>query len=156
VEMDLAAITREATEQFTAELERAGSKLQVIAEAPVVGRWDSLRIAQVVTNLMSNACKYGGGKAIEVTVERAGERGLLRVRDHGIGIEPEQLDRIFEVFARAVSPRNYGGLGLGLYITRQVVEAHGGTIRVQSELGAGTTFVVELPLEPTAGAEGAG
>jgi signal transduction histidine kinase/DNA-binding response OmpR family regulator len=153
-DMDLAAVTREATEQFGPELERSGSSLRLVADSPVVGRWDALRLAQVVTNLLSNAVKYGAGKPIEVRVERAGVWALLTVRDHGIGIEPEQLDRIFEVFARAVPSRHYGGLGLGLYITRQVVEAHGGTIRVQSELGKGATFVVELPREaPSSGSD---
>jgi signal transduction histidine kinase len=154
IEMDLAAVTREATEQFGPELERSGSSLRLATEAPVLGRWDPLRIAQVVTNLMSNACKYGAGKPIEVKVERVGERAVLTVRDHGIGIEPDHLDRIFEVFARAAPSRHYGGLGLGLYITRQVVEAHGGVIRVESTLGAGATFTVELPREaPSAGSD---
>src|SRR6185369_17552136 len=103
-EMDLAAVTREATEQFGPEMERSGTVLRLHADTPVMGRWDALRIAQVVTNLLSNACKYGSGKPIEVTVAREGERAVLTVRDHGIGIEPDHLDRIFEVFARAVSP----------------------------------------------------
>jgi signal transduction histidine kinase len=116
-----------------------------------------MRIAQVVTNLLSNACKYGSGKPVEVTVEPAGERAVLTVRDHGIGIQTEHLERIFECFARAVPPRHYGGLGLGLYITRQVVEAHGGTIRAESEVGAGATFVVDLPREaPVMASEGDG
>ena len=72
----------------------------------------------------------------------------IAVRDHGIGIAPEALERIFERFERAVSSRNYGGLGLGLYIVRRIVEAHGGTIRVESAPGEGSTFLVELPLRP--------
>jgi signal transduction histidine kinase len=101
----------------------------------------------VIANLLSNACKYGAGKPIRVEVGLDGKLARLSVRDHGIGIAPADRERIFERFERAASARHYGGLGLGLYITRQVVEAHGGTIRVASHAGAGSTFSVELPLE---------
>jgi signal transduction histidine kinase len=92
--------------------------------------------------------KYGAGKPIEVTVAGAGDAATIAVQDHGIGISKVDLDRIFGRFERAVPARNYGGLGLGLYITRQLVEAHGGTIGVTSEPGAGTLFTVELPRRP--------
>src|SRR5207253_29730 len=106
------------------------------AVAPdVLGSWDRVRIEQIVTNLLSNATKFGAGKPIEVTVERIGDSAFLRVRDQGIGIRPEDTERIFDRFERAVSTRHYGGLGLGLYITRRVAEAHGGSISVVSELG---------------------
>lgn len=144
--VDLAATTREVVEHLAPELTRAGCPVRVHAPAPVVGRWDAMRVAQVVTNLLSNACKYGAGKPIDVAVEAQGPRARLTVRDEGIGIPLVDQERIFECFERAVSPRNYGGLGLGLYITRQVIEAHGGTIGVTSEPGNGSTFVVELPL----------
>ena len=110
-------------------------------------------MAQLISNLLSNACKYGAGKPIEVSVEPLAERARLTVSDHGIGIPTADLERIFQPFERAVSFRHYGGLGLGLYITRQVVEAHGGSIQVQSELGRGSTFVVELPLARPPGAD---
>jgi signal transduction histidine kinase len=85
---------------------------------------------------------------VRVRVERQGDRALLSVQDHGIGIAPEDQQRIFRRFERAASPRNYGGLGLGLWIASEFVEAHGGRIRVQSEAGQGATFTVELPLQP--------
>ena len=146
-EVDLSAITREVLDQFAAEMARAGCATEIDASKPVMGRWDPLRIEQVIANLLSNACKYGAGKPIRVEVGMAGERARLSVRDHGIGIAPADRERIFERFERAASARHYGGLGLGLYITRQVVEAHGGTIWVASHAGAGSTFSVELPLE---------
>ena len=147
VDVDLAAITREVLDQFAAEMARAGCPTELDASRPVMGRWDPLRIEQVIANLLSNACKYGAGKPIRVEVGMAGKLARLSVKDHGIGIAPADRERIFERFERAASARHYGGLGLGLYITRQVVEAHGGTIRVASNAGAGSTFSVELPLE---------
>jgi signal transduction histidine kinase/CheY-like chemotaxis protein len=143
--VDLGATARDVIDQLASELSRAGCTLQLQAEEAVVGQWDPLRVAQVITNLISNACKYGAGKPIEVKIERAGGQARLSVTDHGIGISAGDMERIFEIFERAVSARHYGGLGLGLYITRQVVEAHGGTIDVRSEQGKGSTFVVHLP-----------
>ncbi len=148
--VDLAAIVHDVAGRFAEELARAGCELRILADAPVRGRWDPARIDQVVSNLISNAIKYGAGKPIEVEV--AEENGLARltVRDHGIGIAPENLRRIFQRFERAVSSRHYGGLGLGLYIVRTIVAAHGGRIEASSEPGAGATFTVFLPFEPGA------
>ena len=99
----------------------------------MVGQWDRIRIEQLVTNLVANALKYGRGKPVLVTVERGtATRPCCTIRDQGIGIDPDKLPRIFERFERAASP-TYGGLGLGLYIARQIVTAHGGEIRVTSE-----------------------
>src|SRR6185312_11698162 len=106
--------------------------------------WDAPRIDQVVTNLLANAIKYGGGKPIELSVDSTPERARLVVRDHGIGISPEDQKRIFGRFERAAS-LSYGGLGLGLFISSQIVRAPGGTIRVESTLAVGSTFTVELP-----------
>lgn len=108
-------------------------------------RTASLRMDQVVTNLFGNAIKYGAGKPVHLQLKVEGSKTVLKVTDHGIGVEPQHLKRIFERFERAVSERNYGGLGLGLYIVRNIVESLGGTIRVQSEEGRGATFTVELP-----------
>jgi signal transduction histidine kinase len=112
----------------------------------VLGRWDRNKLDQVVTNLFSNAIKFGAGKPIEVTVEeRAGTARLVMV-DHGIGIAPETLPSVFQKFERAVSARRYGGLGLGLFITRTIIEALGGVIRAESPgPDRGSTFIIELP-----------
>jgi signal transduction histidine kinase/FixJ family two-component response regulator len=146
--VDLSTTAREVGEQFAAELARVGCTLRIDAPAPVVGNWDAMRMAQIVANLLSNACKYGPGKPIDVTVRNTGDRARLTVRDQGIGIAAEDLTRIFECFERGTATHEVGGLGLGLYITRQLVEAHGGEIRVRSEPGAGSTFAIELPLHP--------
>ncbi|MGZ3416366.1 MAG: sensor histidine kinase [Polyangiales bacterium] len=122
----------------------------VHAPTPVRGHWDPLRLGQVVTNLVTNALKYGGGEPIDIAVEAVGSRALLRVRDRGIGIREADRARIFERFERAVSSREFGGLGLGLWITREIVRAHGGTIGVAPGEGqAGTEFIVELPRMPS-------
>jgi signal transduction histidine kinase len=121
---------------------------------PIVGRWDRLRIDQIVSNLLSNAIKYGDNKPIEISVGRDTDRARLVVRDHGVGIAAADLPRIFERFERAAA-RHVGGFGLGLWIVRQVVDALGGTIAVESRLGSGSVFIVELPLEPARGATGA-
>lgn len=143
---DLAELTREVTARYREQARRVGSSLEVTVGAEAVGAWDRARIEQVLTNLVTNAIKYGQGQPIEIDVRSSGDRALVSVRDHGIGISPEDQARVFAQFERAVPQRRYGGLGLGLWIVRQIVEAHGGTVRVESSPGAGSTFVVELPL----------
>ena len=145
-EVELASVVRVTAERRRPEARRAGSQLLLNLESPLWGTWDPDRVAQVVDNLLSNAIKYGAGEAIEVTLESLDDgRVILQVQDRGIGIAPESQPRIFDRFARAVSGRHYGGLGLGLYVTRSMVDALGGTIRVVSHPGQGSTFIVELP-----------
>jgi signal transduction histidine kinase len=111
-----------------------------------VGQWDRLRLEQVVTNLLTNALKYGAGRPVRLALEAEGGSARLCVQDEGIGIAPEAQGRIFEKFERAVSDRHYGGLGLGLYITREIVHALGGSVSVESAPGQGARFRVTLPL----------
>ncbi len=145
-EVDLAALTREGVARMSEELARSGCEVRLLADVAAAGHWDRLRLEQVISNLLSNAAKYGAGHPVEVAVEADGERARLRVKDGGIGIAPEDQARIFERFERASGVGHIHGLGLGLWITRQIVEAHGGSIRVESAVGQGSTFVVELPL----------
>jgi signal transduction histidine kinase len=121
----------------------------------VIGVWDRSRLDQIVTNLVTNAIKYGPGKPVQVAVSRDVESAELRVRDHGIGIPAEQQERIFGKFERAASQRNYGGLGLGLWITRELVELMHGSVRVESTEGEGATFIVSLPLKQESDASAA-
>jgi PAS domain S-box-containing protein len=151
--VDLAGLARDVLETFAEAIAAARCSAVLDAPSPVVGRWDRARLEQVLTNLLSNAVKYGAGSPVEVAVRGDGEQAWLSVRDHGIGIERERLDQIFGRFERGVSARSYGGLGLGLYIVRQIVTALGGKIRVESELGRGSTFLVELPLTGPAEAQ---
>ncbi len=144
--VDLVAVTREVLEELAEEAARACCQVELRAGGPVVGRWDRLRLEQVVMNLLTNALKYGARRPILVRVWVEEGRARLDMRDEGIGIAPEHRGRIFGKFERAVSERHYGGLGLGLHITQRIVQALGGTIRVESEVGRGSTFTVELPL----------
>ena len=142
---DLADVVEESVDSFRDEARKAGSSITLRQCVSAEGNWDRMRLEQVVSNLLSNAIKYGNGKPIEVKLDADEDAAFLTVRDHGVGMDDEALSRIFERFERAVSPRNYGGLGLGLYITRQIVEAHGGTIEVTSQPNRGSTFTVHLP-----------
>jgi signal transduction histidine kinase len=144
--VDLAAVVEDAVERLRVELSLARCELTLDLERCCVGRWDRLRLEQVVTNLLSNAAKYGAGSPIAVRVTRNGDGAVLSVRDHGAGISPADQRRIFDRFERAVSHRRVSGLGLGLWITRQIVTALGGTISLSSELGRGTELTVALPL----------
>jgi signal transduction histidine kinase/CheY-like chemotaxis protein len=147
--VDLTEIVREVSDRFVDELNQNDNHLVLQADERAVGHWDRLRLEQLVTNLLSNAIKYGSGKPIEVKVQPTPTGGRLEVRDHGVGIEAAELPRIFRKFQRAYSARPNGGLGLGLYISRQIVEAHGGSIVVESAPGEGATFKVELPRTST-------
>jgi PAS domain S-box-containing protein len=144
-EVDFTLAVREALERLREVFAQAGCTVTLQAGGPVVGRWDALRLDQVIVNLLSNAAKYGQGRPITVTVEGDREQARLTVRDEGIGIAAEALPRLFGRFERAVSVRHYGGLGLGLYISRQIIEALGGRVSVDSRPGEGATFTVELP-----------
>lgn len=145
--VDLVQVVREMADQLAPQRQRSGSELSIASDARVVGTWDRSRLEQVATNLLSNAIKFGIGRPIRVEVRAQGGRAILRVTDQGMGIPEPVQARIFEPFERAVRERTFGGLGLGLYIVRTIVEALGGTVRVQSVAGAGATFTVELPME---------
>jgi PAS domain S-box-containing protein len=145
---DLSAIVREVVMELEPAIARVGSTLKLTADESVIGQWDALRLAQVVNNLLSNAIRYGGGKPIEVSVSAESGRARLVVRDQGIGIAREKQLHIFDRFQRGVSARHYGGLGLGLFIVRSIVDALGGSVEVQSEIGEGATFTVDLPFTP--------
>jgi GAF domain-containing protein len=149
-DVDLTALVVENVGRLSDEASRAGSAVQLAIDGELRGRWDRTRIDQVVSNLLSNAIKYGQGRPIDVAASRAQDRAVVVVRDRGIGIAAEDQARIFGRFERAVSSRHFGGLGLGLWIVRQIVEAHGGTIAVVSAPGEGAEFRVELPFTPAA------
>ncbi len=144
---DLVAVVREVIERVREEALRAGCDLRVTAASPIVGSWDRLRLEQVLTNLVSNAIKYGAARPIEIELSERDGQARLEVIDHGIGIPAEDLERIFGRFERAVSTRHYGGLGLGLFITREIVEAHGGAVNARPTPAGGASFTVALPRE---------
>ncbi|HEY8210928.1 MAG TPA: ATP-binding protein [Myxococcaceae bacterium] len=145
---DLAAVARDVAERFQDEAIRAGCPIELRLSEGATGLWDRSRLEQVATNLLSNAIKYGMGRPIEVAVSGEARSATVSVSDRGIGVEPEDAARIFRRFERAVPARHYGGLGLGLYIARQIAEAHGGQISVAGRPGGGSIFTVTLPRRP--------
>jgi signal transduction histidine kinase len=143
---DLSELIRELADRLSDALRLGGCTLNVEVPASLPGRWDRLRLEQAVGNLVTNAIKYAPRTEISLQVSATGKGVLIAVKDRGIGIGTEDTERVFERFERVLSAQNVSGLGLGLYIVRQIAEAHGGTIRVESTLGQGSTFLLELPL----------
>lgn len=149
-EHDLCGVVREVSQRFGLELERAGCALTLETPDRLVGRWDRDRLDQVLTNLVSNAIKYGAGEPVEIRLgEEKGEDGedLVRlvVRDHGMGIEPADLELVFGRYERLPTAERINGLGLGLWIVRRIVEMHRGRIWAENADGRGAQFVIVLP-----------
>jgi PAS domain S-box-containing protein len=142
--VELAQLTREVVDRSLIELEAARCALTLRVDEPVVGQWDRRRLDQIITNLLSNAMKYGRGKPIEIEVRKHEAIASLMIRDHGIGISIRDQDRIFNQFERAVADGR--GIGLGLWIVRKLATELGGRVVVESRVGEGSTFTLELPL----------
>lgn len=150
-EVDLRSVVTETLEIFAEAIARAGGGVDLRPGPAILGQWDRRKLEQVVTNLLANALKFGEGKGIEIVLEERPGAARLVVTDHGIGIAKERVPHVFERYERAVSAKQYGGLGLGLFIVRVIVEALGGTVRVDTVEGSGATFTVELPLSAAHG-----
>jgi PAS domain S-box-containing protein len=144
--VDLGGVVREVIAECQGREDAISAAVSTEIPGSVIGNWDRIRIGQIVYNLLSNAFKYGEGKPIDIRADQRGDMAELTVIDRGIGIAPQDQERIFARFERAVTPGHIGGLGLGLFITRQLVEALAGTVEVTSRPGAGSTFTVRLPL----------
>jgi PAS domain S-box-containing protein len=145
-DVDLALLTRQIVARFEPEIDASKATVTVHASDAVVGYWDRSRLDQVVTNLLSNALKYGRGRPVDVTIEAVRpEMARLAVRDYGVGIAPGDLGLLFHPFRRLHRNLHFRGVGLGLYIVAEIVRAHGGQIRVESEPNCGALFTVELP-----------
>jgi signal transduction histidine kinase len=143
--VELGELVQDVVERFAEDLGRAGCEVSLSLQPHVTGLWDRTRLEQALTHLLSNAVKFGARQPIRIQVSQGGRTARLVVEDQGIGVSPEALERIFGRFERAVPSQEYGGLGLGLFLTRQIVEAHGGTIHATSRPGEGATFSLELP-----------
>ncbi len=145
---DLCELVRDIVERAQDSIRLSGCALKMAIDGQLVGSWDRARIEAAISNLLSNAIKYGARKPVELSAKRAGDRVRVVVRDQGIGIPASEQARIFRRFERAVPEKHYGGFGLGLWLARQAVEAHGGSISVESREGKGSTFTIDLPMLP--------
>ena len=151
--LDLVELVHGAVATLDEELRQSGVQVRVHAEGPVEGTWDRLRLEQVVDNLLSNAVKYGKGHPVDLTVSTDGIMATLVIRDQGVGVAPEDQERLFERFERVRIDRGVNGHGVGLWIVRRVVEAHGGSVSLESRLGEGSSFIVQLPSRSQAHAQ---
>jgi signal transduction histidine kinase/HAMP domain-containing protein len=142
----LSEVIEEVLSNYSQPLKDAHSLIDLVTKEDVEGHWDRVRLEQVIINLLTNALKYAPGKTIHIELARKNDKAIIKVRDEGPGIAEQDFERIFYRFERVASKENVGGLGLGLYISKQIVDAHHGSIYVESIFGTGSTFTVELPL----------
>jgi PAS domain S-box-containing protein len=147
---DLAAVVRNVIPLLEHEIDRSGCTITTALSAAAVGYWDPFRIQQIVTNLISNALKYGRGKPVRIAVHADETSAWLEVRDQGIGIASRDRERIFEPYARVGPRASISGLGIGLHIARQIADVYGGRLSVESAPDSGSTFTLELPLRRAA------
>ncbi|TWR95323.1 hybrid sensor histidine kinase/response regulator [Pseudomonas saxonica] len=143
---DLSQTVANLLESFAAQISAAQSRVDFTVRQSVIGQWDEFRIEQVVSNLLTNALRYGARKPVQVSVYVEGASAIIDVRDQGIGISEENQKRIFHQFERVAGSDVVSGLGLGLFISEQIIAAHNGSISVHSTLGEGALFRVSLPL----------
>lgn len=147
-QMDLGVLVTEVADQFASALEQAGCQLRLHLAEGVVGVWDAGRLEQVLGNLLSNAIKYAAGTEVQIDLSRDAEWAVLQVRDHGPGIPWDSRDKVFDRFERYVADTAVTGLGLGLFLAREIVSNHNGTIELVQPEGPGACFIVTLPLKP--------
>jgi PAS domain S-box-containing protein len=144
---EISAILKDILSRSREQFLTCGSGEPIVAmEGEAFGHWDSLRIEQVISNVINNAIRYGLGNPIAIKLAHFHEKVCISVTDKGMGIAPEDEKRIFQRFERGKLTLEVSGLGLGLFISKQIIDAHSGNIWIESKLGAGTTFHIELPL----------
>ncbi|RZA05400.1 MAG: HAMP domain-containing histidine kinase, partial [Proteobacteria bacterium] len=145
---ELKALLENVVAQITPELNASKCEVTAHYAGEVRGEWDHFRIEQVIINLLGNSMKYAKGCRIHLSLAESERFVLISVKDEGCGVASENLTRVFEPYVRAESVLHVTGLGLGLYISKQIIEGHGGRIWMESTLGQGTTVHVELPKVP--------
>lgn len=145
-EENLTELVKSVVNRFEDHLTLAGCSLKLDAGEDIKGLWDQVRLDQAFSNLLTNSIKYGEGSPIEITVVKDGDKAKITVADKGIGIDPRLQKTIFERFKRGTTDGKFQGLGVGLFIVKQIIEAHGGKVYVKSKLGDGSKFTLELPI----------
>ncbi|RZA08041.1 MAG: HAMP domain-containing histidine kinase [Proteobacteria bacterium] len=154
--VELRGLLVDVIERCQSEADAKGTTFHLLEGPLVWGRWDQFRLEQVATNLLTNSIKYGAGKPVEISVTGDGKTARICVRDQGLGIAPENLGKVFQQYERVGESKHISGLGLGLFITKGIVDQHGGKISVTSEFGVGSQFIVELPMELNHSVDGEG
>jgi len=144
---DMSEMVVDVAGRLSAQAAQSANRIVTSVEGAVEGSWDRLRVEQVLTNLITNALRYAPASTVEVGVKREGDACVLTVSDDGPGIEEQLLSRLFERFTHGAQARRIGGMGLGLFISRQAVAAHGGSIVAENRPGGGAIFTVRLPVE---------
>jgi signal transduction histidine kinase len=144
--VDLAALAREVTEAARPRAAASGTEVLLDAPAAVTGDWDGPKLARALAHLLDNAVKFGHGRPVEVAAREVAGEARFSVRDRGPGVPCDERERIFGKFERAASPAHVGGLGIGLWLAREIAEAHGGTLTVEAAPGEGALFTLRLPL----------
>ncbi len=144
---DLCSLIHDIIERHHELIKASGNQIEIDSHEPINGKWDKFRIEQVITNLLTNAIRYGEGNPIKISISTKPGRAVIVIKDNGIGIVEKDLKRIFQRFERATE-KEVSGLGLGLYIVSQIIEAHKGFIQVESLPGKGSSFTIDLPLSP--------
>ena len=145
--VEFCAFVKDVLERFRPQVESVGCYMTAVYNEPLVSHIDVYRVEQVIVNLLTNAMKYGAGSPIKIEVMKKQGKIQLHVHDQGAGIKEQDTERIFERFERAISSNEVSGLGLGLYISRQIMEHNQGDLFVRSVVGKGSTFIMELPCE---------
>lgn len=145
--LDLSSVLQEAIQKFDVLFREKGCDVSVDIRPEILGNFDRTRIEQVFFNLMDNATKYAQGSQVTIVLSKKDNQALFMISDQGPGIASSKLEKIFDRFERLGADRNFGGLGLGLYIAKNIVDAHEGKISVESTVGKGTTFRIVLPLQ---------
>jgi signal transduction histidine kinase len=145
-ETNLSLLLRRVIEDLSLQAKTADTHFIATIDEKITGIWDEFRIEQIIINLLTNAMRYGGNQPVELTLTTQDKFAVVDVRDHGMGINAKEQQLIFEKFERGENKKICSGLGMGLYIARQLAEAHGGSLTVESTLGEGSTFTLKLPL----------
>jgi len=145
LDCDLSELVRAAIKQYETPLERAHCTLSTELQNGIRGNWDPQKVKQAIGSLLANSIKFGPNRSIEISTSQNGGIARIKVQDHGIGLSPEVKECLFGRFQKSVPAQQYGGLGLGLYIAKSIVDAHGGTILCEGSPDDGATFTIELP-----------
>lgn len=143
---NLSVLLRRIVDDLSLQAKTADRQFIVNIEDDIIGRWDEFRIEQIIVNLLTNAMRYGGNRDVELTLNKRENSAYVHIRDYGLGITEEEQERIFEKFERGGNKKVSEGLGMGLYIARQLAEAHRGSLTVESKLNEGSTFTLILPI----------